>query len=250
MSKEGRYIYCLINDPEKASFKTRGMCKEAVSVINYKDLGLVFSPSDIVEYDISRENLMAHQMVMEEAMENHIVLPVRFGTIGERDEDEIIEKILEDRYEEFQKLLEKMSGKMELGLKALWKDIKQIYEEIVETCPDIKKLKTVIEKKPPEKTRNLRMAIGEMVKSALEDKKEAEKERILTGLEKLSFDFNDNSVSSDRMILNTAFLVEKDKEKEFSREIERLAAQYEGRVSFKYVGPVPPCNFIEITITW
>jgi len=53
------------------------------------------------------------------------------------------------------------------------------------------------------------------------------------------------------MLLNAAFLVEADrKERKFDNLINELSTKYEGRIKFKYVGPSPPCNFVELVITW
>ncbi|MEW6684999.1 MAG: GvpL/GvpF family gas vesicle protein, partial [Candidatus Edwardsbacteria bacterium] len=50
------------------------------------------------------------------------------------------------------------------------------------------------------------------------------------------------------MITNLAFLVEKPRVEEFDRLVDRLSTIYDGRIKFKYVGPVPPCNFVELVI--
>ena len=52
------------------------------------------------------------------------------------------------------------------------------------------------------------------------------------------------------MITNTSFLVRNECEKGFDDSVNELAAQHDGRIKFKYVGPVPPCNFVEIVVTW
>jgi len=60
-----------------------------------------------------------------------------------------------------------------------------------------------------------------------------------------------NRVFGDQMVLNAAFLVEADrKEKEFDAAVNELSTRDQGRTKFKYVGPTPPCNFVELTISW
>jgi hypothetical protein len=89
-----------------------------------------------------------------------------------------------------------------------------------------------------------------MVKEAFEARKAREEEAILNGLDGLWVERKLNAPFGDRMITNAAFLVEKDNEALFDRQVERLSAQYDGRMVFRYIGPVPPCNFIEIIVTW
>ncbi|GFP25936.1 hypothetical protein HKBW3S25_01420, partial [Candidatus Hakubella thermalkaliphila] len=47
-----------------------------------------------------------------------------------------------------------------------------------------------------------------------------------------------------------AFLVDRSREKEFDNQIDELSTKYDDRIKFKYVGPVPPCNFVEVKVTW
>lgn len=227
---------------------------DEVYTVCYGDLGAVISNSPIIiRYPISRKNTLAHQLVMEKVMKDHTTLPVRFGTIAEGDdkatpEERIRQKVLKERYAEFDDLLGKMNGKVELGVKALWKDMDMIFEEILEEKPKIKRLRDKWLDKPL--TQDEAIAIGEMVKSALEAKKAKEANEILSPLKEISCDFRVNETHGDSMITNSAFLVEVEREKEFDDMINELDARYGERIKFRYVGPVPPCNFVEIVVIW
>jgi len=50
------------------------------------------------------------------------------------------------------------------------------------------------------------------------------------------------------MIVNAAFLVERHKEAEFDQRVQELDATYGDKMKFKYVGTLPPFNFINLTI--
>jgi len=256
MNNTGLYIYCLVNASESISFNTPGIGKEKVFTVSYKDIGAVVSRSPVIEYEICRENLIAHQLVMEESMANFVVLPVKFGTVteGEDGENEIIEKVLKTDFSELNELFKEMADKHEMGLKVYWKDMNSIFAQIPNENPEIKRLKGAIEIKTSKgktmKERNNIVKLGEMVKSALENKRELEKNRILSPLKKLAFDFKDNPSAFDKMILNAAFLIERKREEAFFQEVQRLDGQSESEIIYKYVGPVPPCNFVEIEIAW
>lgn len=258
MTEVGRYIYCIVGTSEKRNFGPIGIGGRGDEVYTacYRDLAAVISGSPIIKYSICRENTLAHQVVMEKVMRDCTVLPVRFGTIAEgkdgvAPEERIREKVLKERYEEFKDLLKKMDGKIELGVKALWTNMGTIFDEIVEENKEIKRLKQKILKAlPPIQTHPDAVAVGEMVKFALEAKKDKEEKEILNVLEKNSVGFRANKVFGDKMITNAAFLVDKAREKQFDEEINKLEARYDGRIKFKYVGPIPPCNFVEIVVTW
>ena len=82
----------------------------------------------------------------------------------------------------------------------------------------------------------------------IEKEKEKHKEAILAALEPLYEEIKINGVYGERMIINSAFLVDKDKEVEFDQQVQGLDARYSDKIKFKYVGTLPPFNFINLTI--
>jgi hypothetical protein len=92
--------------------------------------------------------------------------------------------------------------------------------------------------------------LGELVKTALEQKRSREAAGILAPLRPIAYRTQENPVVVDRMILNAAFLVPKSREAGFDRGVSALEEKFGQRVSFKYVGPVPPYNFVNIVVNW
>ena len=54
----------------------------------------------------------------------------------------------------------------------------------------------------------------------------------------------------DKMVLNAAFLVDKDHERAFDEAVAALNEELGERMVLKYTGPAPPFNFCEIVVTW
>ncbi|MEW6685000.1 MAG: GvpL/GvpF family gas vesicle protein, partial [Candidatus Edwardsbacteria bacterium] len=245
---EGRYIYGIIGTNQERKFTSPAIGARADTVysISYQDIAAVISPSPIMKYSISRENTIAHQKVLEELiMDDLTILPVKFGTVasgkdGVCAEERIRKEVLKARYEELKELLIKMDNKIELGLKALWSNMKVIFGEIIEENKDIKILKERIASKSSLQTYGDRITLGEKVKDALERKKAKEQKDILDVLKEAYVDMRSNKIFGDNMITNLAFLVEKPRVEEFDRLVDRLSTIYDGRIKFKYVGPVPP----------
>ncbi|ODS34277.1 MAG: gas vesicle protein [Candidatus Scalindua rubra] len=265
--KEGKYIYCIIgaNEPREYSSIGIGGNGDMVQTFCHDGIAVILSDSPVKKYPINRKNTISHQKVMEEVMKYHTVLPVRFSTIAEDKEPEdgspkvpalerVRQRVLIERRQEFIELLKDMDTKLELGVKALWTDMKGVFIEIVEETPTIKKLKEKIERinitNPRQSTHRERVKLGEMVRDTLNTKRKKLKNIIMGVLKKASFDTRVNKNFGDNMIVNGAFLVEKAKIGDFENNIEKLVNTYEGKIKFKYVGPVPPCNFVEIVITW
>ena len=255
--KEGNYIYCIIASNEERDFPVKGIGEQGDGVysIRHKDIGAVISDSPVIKYPVSRKNTIAHQLVMEEVMKQYTILPVRFCTIAESNgalspKDRIREKVLKARYDEFNALLAEMNNKAELGVKALWVDMDLIFEEVLKENKEIRVLKKKIAYMKGTHEHNERIRLGGLVKSALERKSEKEANRILKTLKKFSADCKVNDTFSDRMLLNAAFLVDQAQEEKFDAWVDELQDGADGRIQFKYVGPIPPANFVEIVVKW
>ncbi|MEW6456342.1 MAG: GvpL/GvpF family gas vesicle protein [Acidobacteriota bacterium] len=248
MIKEGKYIYCIIQNKEDRNFGSIGIGGrgDEVTTISYKNLAMVISNSPMEKYMVSRENLLAHQKVIEEVMKDYTVLPVRFCTIASNADE--IRNLLDKRYLEFKNLLRDMDNKIELGVKAWWKDMNIIFNEIVEENKEIKRFKEKISKESIEVSYMDRIEIGKMVQTALENKKEKEAKEIFNVLRKSAYNAKNVKVYGDNMILNAAFLIDRAREKEFDTLMDNFDKKYGQRIKFNYVGPVPPYNFVNIVI--
>jgi len=250
MTEEGQYIYAIVATSEDKNFGHIGIGSrnDDVFTVCYRDIGAVISPSPVTKYPVSRANTIAHQKVMEEAMKYYPMLPVRFGTIGEGT-GLIKEKVLKTRYDELKDLLGYVEDKIELGLKALWVNMQAIYKEIIDENRDIRSLRDRIMSKSIKSQRD-QVRLGEMVKKTLDAKRMQDEKAILNSLKDLCVEQKSNNVFGDQMVTNSSFLIPKDREIFFDEKVNKLSAKYDRRMKFKYVGPVPPCNFIEIVVKW
>jgi hypothetical protein len=186
--------------------------------------------------------------VLEEVMREFTILPVRFGTVAPSSEA-IQEKVLKRRFGEFHGLLQEMKGRVELGLKAFWYE-NIIFPEIVEENPPIRRLRDSLMGRPSEETYYERIRLGEMIESAVWKKRDEDAEHILAHLRPLVYQSQVNKVVTDRMVLNAAFLVDEARQTEVDAAVKRLDEEMGKRLIFKYVGPVPPYNFVNIVVTW
>jgi len=247
--KEGKYIYGIISHSEPIEFGNIGIGKrhDLVYGIHYKDITAVVSNSPIIQYEVRRINMTTHEKVLEEIMKKFTVLPVRFSTISEHDDDSGILKILEDEYDKFRNLLDKMEGKKELGLKILAHET-EMYENILEKYENIKIMRDKLINLPAIKTHYQRMKIGEMVATALKDETQAYKDSILDVLNPLAEDVKINDNYGEMMILNAAFLIKNTDEPEFDKAVNELDEKFGSLMTFKYVGTLPPYNFVNLVI--
>lgn len=243
-TKEGKYIYCIIETNSPCNFGPIGIGGrgDEVATIFCEGLSAVVSNTPMTKYTLSRENLLAHEKVIEKVMQKFTVLPVRFCNIAESADE--IRNLLGKRHNEFKSLLQDMDGKVELGLKCVWKNMPLIYKEIAEEYKEIKEVKG----RKAKLSLNEQIEAGKLVEKALEDKKEKEAELILSYLRRSAYNIALGKLLIEKMFLNAAFLVDKARELEFDNLVEELDKKYKDRMQFKYVGPVPPFNFVNVVI--
>jgi hypothetical protein len=140
-----------------------------------------------------------------------------------------------------------MEGKKELGLKILAHEA-PVYESIVEKYDEIRSLRGKLINLPVDKTHYQRMKIGEMVAEALKKEVENYKNLILDVLTPLTEDVKINDNYGEMMILNAAFLIKNISEPLFDTAVNELDEKYGTLMTFKYVGTLPPYNFVNLVI--
>lgn len=248
----GLWLYCIIennNLPETGwdCFGIHGTSR--VSTVKGNDFAAVVSEEPMKKYQLVRDYLVAHQKVNETVMQTHRVLPVRFCTMAENAE-KIINEALTPNTAEFKSRLAGVAGADEHGLRVRWKDLDRVFKEIGETDEKVQKKKKVILSLPEAQRRTELIDIGHLVQAAAQTKNAEMAETLMAELSPHACKSKRNNTLGDAMVLNAAFLVKKEKQEIFDLQVNALDAKYGEALQFKYVGPVPPFNFVEIVIRW
>jgi hypothetical protein len=253
-SNTGTYIYCIARAQPFAQdglpFTTPGIGgpDKPVRLLTYGDLAAVVSDATRDDYDVTRENLLAHQRVIMQALTRSDVLPVSFGTVAQSDQ-QVQEQLLRGAADDLHRALEEVQGCIELELKVLWNE-EQLFADIVAENDDIRALRDSLADQPPEATQYERIQLGQLVAAEIQRTSEAEATWLLEALEPLAVETRVNENQTDLMLLNAAFLVDKTQEQAFDATVQSLGAAQAGRQIFQYVGPLPPYNFVDIRLHW
>jgi hypothetical protein len=240
MDLEGKCILCIVEAGPLADVRESG-----IYTIPYRDIAAVVRDVPLPAPQPTRQDLVSHLRTIEHIMTTRTVIPVGFGSIADSDE-EVSDGLLASRYDEWQALLAQLAGKVELGLKALWKELQAVFAEIVAEREDIRALRDDIGGRPQAATYQQKLEVGSLVAEALEDKKRREGAAILERLAPFAAETRGGKLLGESMILNAAFLVERRRESEFDGAVSRIAEDLRERVVLKYVGPAPPFNFVGV----
>ena len=244
---EGKYVYCIIKTVDEKDFGPIGIGdgSRRVYTVHYHDLAAVVSDTPIRIYDPTRENVLAHELVNETVMREFTVIPMSFGTIFRTRQD--IVELIRSTYKAFDDVLDKMRDKIEFGLKVLW-DREKVIARLEQTDEEIRRLKEEITGNAQSSTYFARMQLGRLVEAALEGSANSYVSDIHESLKPVAVASRSNKPIGDRMIMNAAYLVERTREQEFDDAVKALSRKYEDMLSFKYTGPWPPYNFVNIKL--
>lgn len=245
--ESGKYVYCIIRSAEDREFGPIGIGERGGTVYTLRngDLAAVVSDTPLQIYDPTRENVLAHEMVNKTVMEDYTVIPMSFGTIF-RTEDDIV-ALLESTSGALEEVLDKMEGRIELGLKVAW-DRDAVGARVEAENPEIARLKEEIESGTKGSTYFARVQLGRMMERALEDRANDYVGDIYDTLAPVAVASRSNKVIGEQMIMNAAFLVSRDQEEEFDEAVDRLGRKYRETLSFTYTGPWPPYNFVNVKL--
>jgi len=249
------YLYCLTRSDDENPFNlaVKGIGGRGDDVYNVSFLDLAFAVSDspLEEYETTRANTMSHQLVCEEVMkEGHTVVPVRFETIAKTTNSTAEEKItalLRRRYGELHEVLREMEQKDEQGLKVFWKK-ELLFQDLVRENREVRLMRDRLS--THRHSHYDRIELGTLINEAIEAKRDVDARELARALSPLAERYETNKILMDMMVLNAAFLVHRSRVEEFDRQVSELDAKYGDRMMFKYVGPVPPFNFVELVIHW
>ena len=92
------------------------------------------------------------------------------------------------------------------------------------------------------------MQLGRMIDKSLAERSGLYVRDIYEALRSCCVASRDNKPIGDKMIMNAAFLVERQRETEFDAVVNKIARKYGNRLNFKYTGPWPPYNFVNIRL--
>ncbi|MFA6218128.1 MAG: GvpL/GvpF family gas vesicle protein [Candidatus Omnitrophota bacterium] len=240
------YIYGVVGDLGSCEFTARGLRDERVSIVRHADLAALVSPAPPDGCPVTLPNVVAHQLVLQEAMLSRTVLPLRFGVVAPN-LNAVREQLLRAQSTRLRELLAHVAGKVEFVLKVSWHD-QLVLQEIVAENREIRTLRDSILGQPEQQTRSKRILLGQMVDADLRAKRKRVAGRILAALSPLAHAMENGKTETEMMILNVSFLISAEAQTEIDKAVADLQQEFGQRLMFNYLGPLPPYSFVNISL--
>jgi hypothetical protein len=135
----------------------------------------------------------------------------------------------------------------EIDLSATW-DVRAVLAEIAHE-PQVAAVAGAIARVSPDETLAAGLQVGKLVQETLERRRDEYRRRVVGELAPLARDVTPQPRPADEIVLNIAFLVERADLDRFEAAVDRLGDELAGRLSFRYVGPLPPYSFAMVRLT-
>lgn len=196
----------------------------------------------------TEEILRGHEDVVDALMKLTAVVPFKFGTILK--DEEAASKMLREYAEKFKKLLSKFTGREEWGLN-VYADNQEFKKRLVKDKPRLKNL----DEEKGKLSKGTAYLLGRKMEEELKDDIAARlakvSEIIFQEAGKNAYEAKLNKTlpqkltgKNKEMILNTAFLIEREKVARFCQQVKRLIEKYEPLgLDIEVSGPWPPYSF-------
>ena len=191
-----------------------------------------------------RRDLLLHSEVLQRVFASGTVLPLRFGTVFAT-ESEVVERLLAPRHDELVQQLRALDGSAELTVRAFYVE-EEVLAGIVRDTPRIARLREATRAAPNAFEHPLAVQLGEAVARELSAQRERDGQEILTSVMPLAQDVVVEEQRAELEVLRASFLVSTDRVPAFDKRMDELARRHEGRIVFKYIGPLPPHSFVSV----
>ena len=236
------YTYGIIDSNVSIVESISGLEGVGVYNLSYRDIGVVASKLINQIKEINRNDVLKHEEVVERLMDNFTVLPVRFFTTFNQEEEVLV--MLKEYYQDFKENLRHLRNKVEFGIRVIWPS-ETIKNRIIEASKRCHADVTITNSSPG----------GSFVKQKFEkykiDKEFAEEaSRCIIVVDdyfnRIAGEKKLQKLVSEDLLLNAAYLVEKEKQNEFKQAFEELRSA-PSDLRYLFSGPWPPYNFINLS---
>lgn len=263
---KGLWVYCIRRvNARTLKNKISGM-QSGINIytVAWKDAEAVASVVDLSKFNAktikeklqedakwTEINVKRHHKVIADANKTGAVIPMKFGTLYKTKKN--LEAMLAKHYGKFKKLLTRLEGKQEWGVKG--------YLEYEKFAPILKKKNKEIqklEKKRLSVPEGMKWYIDrksdELIAGQIDYEVEEELKRIICTLEKWAHSIRLNDplpkIVGDPgkdMILNAACLVRNDRMSDFQSLLREITMECDvAGITLILTGPWPPYNFVNI----
>jgi hypothetical protein len=192
------------------------------------------------------QDLEAHRRVLSQAVERGTAIPMRFGIVMD-DDDAVRRRLLARHAAELSDMLATLDGRVQMMVKAFYAD-DALLREVVSAHPELAQQSAALADRPEAEVRAAQVRLGETLAKATEARRVEVEAALLGRLSPLADDVRVDEPSSERVALSAQLLVHRERRAALDDEIHRLSDALTGTLGFRYVGPLAPFSFADLSL--
>jgi Gas vesicle synthesis protein GvpL/GvpF len=236
------YVYGVVRGKARVPRDLLGLGGADVTVVRHGDLAGVVSEISPGQALGTREDLLAHEDVVETLAAETATLPLRFGAVVTTP-DALIEEMLVPYHDWFMDVLADLSGTREFAVVGVYvEDV--LIREVLQEEPEAARLRERIRGLPEDAAYYDRVRLGELIVKAMDEKRQADTEELVAALEPFTVDAAMRTPAGEDTAADVAFLVTEERLPEFEDAVDELGERWAGRVRLRMIGPLAPYDFV------
>jgi hypothetical protein len=192
-----------------------------------------------------RAHLAAHKEVLQRLMLDSTVLPMAFGTIA--DDVKAVRRLLSLNEEVILEQLERVAGKVEMGLRVRW-DVPNIFEYFIDIHPELRAARDRLLGNQRQPRQEDRIELGQLFDRILNDDREAHFEKLEEALAPCCAEIKRSPPRNVNEVANLNCLAGRDGQKQLEEAVVQAAAMFDNNYAFDLNGPWAPHNFVEMDL--
>jgi len=260
MTENGQivYLYCVTdNEPkikqiEDADNSLYSVCHNGlyavVGKVDQQEFGEEGLKRNMADMEWIKAKAGMHERIIEQVMADTDAIPFKFGILFNTDSS--LKAMLEQYGQELKAILGKLAYKQEWGLK-IYYNPQKLKTNLGNDNSEILKIEDEIKSSSAGKSYFLKKKKDELIEKTLNEKINECGQESFELLKELSFEARINRLlprevteREDDMVLNSAFLVDRDEVGDFRTMVDTLKMHYESKgFLLDCTGPWPPYNF-------
>ena len=217
----------------------------AVRLVHHRDIAALVSDVEVSNRLGTPDDLLAHEELLDASAAEVPVLPLRFGAVV-ANEDAVASELLEPYYDEFSAALQELDGYQEYIVRGRYVQ-EAILREILAEDPQAAALADQIRDADPAASRDGQIQLGQLISERLADKRAQDTQKLSDALAERASMSVVRPPGDDLEAMHAAFLVKATDADEMVSEVQDLAADWEGRIELRIIGPVAAYDFVVTT---
>ena len=241
--QSGWYVYGIVPADVELTADVRGVGDPPgrVQLVRHGALAALVSEVDLAGGLGTPEDLRAHAQILDATVVEAPVLPLRFGTVITT-EDAVAGDLLAVYQEALAAALKEVEGRIQYLVKGRYVE-QAVLAQVLAEIPEAARLGEQLKGKDPYATRQARIQLGEIINNAITAKQEADTRVVGEVVAPYCVASVVREPTHELDAVQVALLVETTRRADLEQAVADLAADWEGRVELRLLGPLAPYDF-------